>query len=56
MPNLDSNIPTRIFHDSEILPIARTTTDLVNMATCGDLLLIQIKRQEAVNVLAFLHY
>ena len=43
MPYLDSNIPSKIVYvsvDSEILRIARVTTDLINLVTLVNLLLI----------------
>ena len=46
MPYLDSNIPSKVFYalvGSEILRIART--DLINMVTRDDLLLIRMKKQ-----------
>ena len=45
---LDSNIPSKIFSasvGSEILGIARTTIDLINMVTRDNLLLIWVKNQ-----------
>ena len=48
MPYLDSNIPSKIFYalvGSEILRIAGTTTDLINMVARVNLLLIRMKKQ-----------
>ena len=48
MPYLDSNIPFNIFYasvGSEILCIARTTTDLINTVTRVNPFLIQMKKQ-----------
>ena len=48
MPYLDSNIPFKIFYasvGSEILCIARTTTDLINTVTRVNPFLIQMKKQ-----------
>ena len=48
MPYLDSNILSKIFYalvGSEILRIAGTTTDLINMVARVNLLLIRMKKQ-----------
>ena len=48
MPYLDRNIPSKIFYTSigsEILNIVRITTDLVNMVTLVNRLLIQMKKK-----------
>lgn len=49
MPYLDSNMLSKIFYasvGSEILRIARTTTDLIRMVICPNLLLIRMKEQK----------
>ena len=50
MPYLGSNIPSNIFYASinfEILPIARKTSDLINMIASVNILLIQMTKQRS---------
>ena len=58
MPYLDSNVPPKIYYasiGSEIVCIARTTTDLINMVKRVNLLLLRMK-SKLVNVPASFHY
>ena len=48
MTDSESNITSKIFYasaGSDILRFARTTTDLINIATSVNLLLIEVKKQ-----------
>ena len=50
MPYLNSSIPLEIYYatiSSEILRNNRTTTDLINMVICVNLLLIRMKKQSS---------
>ena len=54
---LDGNVPSKIFYasvGSKILPIARTTADLINIVKRVNLLLMQIK-SKVVNVPVSFH-
>ena len=60
MPYLDRNIPSKIFYasvGSEILNIVRITTDLVNMVTHVNLLLIWMKKKgnECTRIISLLN-
>ena len=58
MPHLDTNVPPKIYYasiGSEIVCIARTTTDLINMVKRVNLLLLRMK-SKLVNVPASFHY
>ena len=49
MPYWYSDIPSKIFYasiGSEIFCIARKTTDLIHIAKCVNLLLIQMKKKQ----------
>ena len=59
MSYLDSNVPCKILYTSvgsEILRIARTATDLINMVIRVDLLLTRMKKQksECVRIISFI--
>ena len=48
MPYLDSDIPSKIFYasfDSEILHVAKATSNLINMVTRANLLVIRMKKK-----------
>ena len=59
MPYLNNDISSKIFYasaSSDILHIARATTDLINMVTRVNLLLIRIKKQgsKCVHIISLL--
>ena len=59
MSYLDSNVSCKILYTSvgsEILRIARTATDLINMVIRVDLLLTRMKKQksECVRIISFI--
>ena len=53
IPNVDSNMPSRLFHDSigpETLPIFQANLNLFNMVTRINRFLRQIKNQDSKSI------